>query len=87
MASCVVGMKKPDPQIYLLVCEKLGVNPEDCVYVGDGGSNELTGAAGVGMYPVMIQDPGEDEDTHVVDKEKSWNGPVISTLNEILRIL
>ena len=34
---------KPDPQGLNLVCEKLGVSPEDCVYVGDSEVDMLTG--------------------------------------------
>lgn len=82
--SCVVCLKKPDPKIYRLTCELLGVKPEDCMYVGDGSSNELTGATEVGMHPVLISDPGDNEDTHFVDKEVNWNGPVISSLDEVL---
>lgn len=85
--SCVVSLKKPDPKIYLYACEKLGVKPEDCLYVGDGSSNELTGAAAVGMHPIMIVDPGETADTHFVDKEQEWNGRTISTLDEVLGIV
>ena len=39
--SCREGITKPDPRIYLLACQKLGVSPEECVYVGDGSSQEL----------------------------------------------
>lgn len=85
--SCVVSLKKPDPRIYLLACSNLGVKPEEVLYVGDGSSNELTGAAAVGMHPVQIQDPGETEDTHFVDKEQNWQGPVISSLYEVLDIV
>lgn len=85
--SCVVSLKKPDPKIYLYACEKLGVKPEDCLYVGDGSSNELTGATAVGMHPVMIKDPGETADTHFVDKEKEWKGETISTLDEVLSLV
>ena len=87
--SCTEGVKKPDPQIYRLAAEKLDVNPEDCLYIGDGSSNELTGAAAVGMYPVLIIDPEEDRSgTHRVDFEgDNWNGLVISSLNEALNIV
>lgn len=44
-----VGMAKPDPAIYKLACLKLGVRPEQCVFVGDGGSDELNGASRAGM--------------------------------------
>jgi FMN phosphatase YigB (HAD superfamily) len=46
-----VGMAKPDPALYRLACGRLGVPPEACVFVGDGGSDELAGAAAVGMRP------------------------------------
>jgi putative hydrolase of the HAD superfamily len=35
---------KPDPRIFQLACKRLGLQPEDCLYVGDGGSNEFTAA-------------------------------------------
>jgi putative hydrolase of the HAD superfamily len=87
--SCTEGVKKPDPQIYTLAAEKLYVNPEDCLYIGDGSSNELTGAAAVGMHPVLIIDPEEDQaGTHRVDFEGAeWEGPVISSLKEVLNIV
>ena len=47
--SCLVRLKKPDPDIYELVCKYLRVSPNQCVYVGDGGSRELSGAQAVGM--------------------------------------
>lgn len=81
--SCDVNVKKPDPRIYLLACERLGVKPEDCLYVGDGSSHELTGAKAVGMHPVQIIDPNETVDTHFVDREKNWEGSRISYLKEV----
>ncbi|WP_158289395.1 HAD family hydrolase [Paenibacillus flagellatus] len=44
-----VGCAKPDPAIYGLACERLEVRPGDCLFVGDGGSDELNGAARAGM--------------------------------------
>ena len=41
--SCTVRLRKPDPRIYKLACEQLGVEPKDCLYVGDGLSDELSG--------------------------------------------
>lgn len=42
---------KPDERIYRLSCERLGVAPEETVFVGDGGSGELEGADRAGMRP------------------------------------
>ena len=85
--SCEACVKKPDPRIYHLVCERLGVKPGECLYIGDGGSQELTGALKIGMHPVLIRDPGETVDTHYVDREDDWKGPRISSLKEILNLL
>ena len=49
--SHAVGMVKPDPHIYQHACKNLGVAPSDCIFIGDGNSDELQGAAQVGMLP------------------------------------
>lgn len=53
--SCDVGLLKPDRQIYKLAMERLGVAPERCLFVGDGGSNELCGAKSAGMRTVFSE--------------------------------
>src|SRR3954451_14677682 len=55
--SVELGVCKPDPAIYLAACSRLGVDASDCVYVGDGGSRELSGAAAVGMTAVRLAAP------------------------------
>ena len=85
--SCSAGIKKPDPRIYYTATEQLGVNPQDCLYIGDGSSRELTGALRVGMHPVLIRDPGESDDTHFIDREEAWDGPAITSLKEVLDLL
>jgi haloacid dehalogenase superfamily, subfamily IA, variant 3 with third motif having DD or ED/haloacid dehalogenase superfamily, subfamily IA, variant 1 with third motif having Dx(3-4)D or Dx(3-4)E len=47
--SYQTGMCKPDVEIYKLACRRLQVQPEASVFVGDGGSNELYGAADAGL--------------------------------------
>lgn len=47
--SCEVKYAKPNPQIYLTGCGNLNVSPQDSIFIGDGGSNELQGATNVGM--------------------------------------
>lgn len=47
------GLQKPDPDIYKRCLEKLNVQAADCLYVGDGGSNELEAAEMVGMKAVQ----------------------------------
>ncbi len=52
--SCNVRLKKPDPAIYLLAANNLSVRPDECLYIGNGGSDELNGARCAGMTPVLI---------------------------------
>ena len=84
--SCAVGICKPDPRIYLHLCRLLSVEPEACLYVGDGSSKELTGAGNVGMTPVLIR-VGYDS---IFDERRpdalEWKGAVISHLSEILEL-
>jgi FMN phosphatase YigB (HAD superfamily) len=44
-----VGIKKPDPGIFLRACTLLSRNPEDCLYVGDSFEVDVIGAKNVGM--------------------------------------
>lgn len=53
--SCDVHLLKPDREIYLLSAGNLGVRPEEAVFVGDGGSDELSGAKAVGMKTVCTE--------------------------------
>ena len=53
--SCNVGLLKPDKQIYELAMQHLDVHPEQCLFVGDGGSNELYGAKLSGMGTVFSE--------------------------------
>ena len=53
--SCNVGFLKPDRKIYELAMQRLNVSPEQCLFVGDGGSNELYGAKSVGMGTVFSE--------------------------------
>lgn len=53
--SYEVHMKKPDSCIYEEAAKRLGVSLSECVFVGDGGSNELVGARAVGMKAIQAK--------------------------------
>jgi putative hydrolase of the HAD superfamily len=82
--SCSVGLAKPDPRIYLLACEELGVEPRAAVFVGDGANDELAGAERVGMRAVLIHTPGKDP---YWPAAKDWAGPRITSIPEVLELL
>lgn len=84
--SSVAGIQKPDPRIYRMATDQLKVSPEDCLYIGDGDSRELTGAAGVGMHPILIRVPHEDSDSALRSSPEidDCQCPRISSLREVL---
>jgi putative hydrolase of the HAD superfamily len=84
--SCLLGARKPDPAIYLHAVAHLGVAPEECLFVGDGGSRELTGARALGMQAVRLLRPGEEEADRY-DHDVAFTGEAIATLSDLLVIL
>ncbi|MEZ0112910.1 putative hydrolase of the HAD superfamily [Catenulispora sp. EB89] len=84
--SCDEGLKKPNPAFFHLVCDRLGVAPADCLYVGDGGSRELTGAAAVGMTPVMLR-AADWHGNSAHDREDDWPGPEIASFTELISVI
>ena len=85
--SCEERIKKPSRRIYEIACERLNVKPEECVYVGDGSSEELTGAASVGMRPILKRaDLTDVYDPHRSDVE-NWQGTVIDEIAELCNII
>ena len=53
--SSKAGVRKPDPKIYLMMCDLLGVKPQACVYLDDLGIN-CKPAAGLGMTAIKVVD-------------------------------
>jgi putative hydrolase of the HAD superfamily len=56
--SSVVGLHKPDPRIYHLACERLGITPTEAVFLDDIGRNLKT-ARELGMRTIRVNDPDE----------------------------
>jgi putative hydrolase of the HAD superfamily len=51
--SAKIGLRKPDPRIYRMMVEKLGVDPNACVYLDDLGVN-LKPAREMGMTTIKV---------------------------------
>jgi putative hydrolase of the HAD superfamily len=51
--SSKAGVRKPDPRIYLMMCEYLGLEPAQCVYLDDLGVN-CKPAAQLGMHAIKV---------------------------------
>src|SRR5438445_11559595 len=56
--SAVVGLRKPDPRIYELVCRELGVAPSRVAFLDDIGRN-LKPARELGMATIKVEDPDQ----------------------------
>ena len=64
--SCSVGVMKPDREIFELACSRLCVQPSEAYFVGDGGYDELQGAASVGMRTIQA--------AWYQDRDVKWSG-------------
>lgn len=65
--SSRVGLRKPDPDFYLLACEMAGVHPTEVVFLDDIGVN-LKAARALGMRTIKVTEPDDalEELSHVL---------------------
>ena len=56
--SSIEGVRKPDPRIYEIACDRLGVKAENCVFLDDLGVN-LKPARAMGMTTIKVVDPDD----------------------------
>jgi putative hydrolase of the HAD superfamily len=80
--SCAVGLCKPDPRIYERALDDLCVPARSCVYIGDGGHDELSGAARVGMTAVLLEPGHQSTRPHL----SNWR-PRIASIEEVLTLI
>lgn len=78
--SDVVGVRKPDPQIFHLTLEQLQVSPDRTLHVGDDPSTDVLGARRAGMWAALL---GPSEVSFPEDRRVG----AIETLAELPRIL
>ena len=78
--SAVVGVRKPDPQIFTLGVEALGMQPDEVVVVGDSMDKDIIPASKAGCHTVWFKGEGWTNDP--VDESPA--GKVITDLTQIL---
>lgn len=83
--SCYAGCVKPDPRIYEMCLGDLGVVPAECVFVGDGGSDELEGARDLGMATIMIAGFIRAVFPAMIEERRKHADFMIERLDELLR--
>lgn len=79
--SAVVGIRKPDPQIFLLGVDALGMKPEEVTVVGDSLEKDIIPAKRAGCHAVWLKGEGW---TNAQDGENQADR-VIMTLDELLQ--
>jgi putative hydrolase of the HAD superfamily len=84
--SVEAGYRKPHPHLYRDMCAALDRHPNELLYVGDGGSNELTGAIRSGMSAALLR-TSDNVDAVIYDPETEWLGPVIDGLDKLPALL
>jgi putative hydrolase of the HAD superfamily len=78
VVSGIEGVEKPDPAIFHLALQKVGLPASDVVYVGDVPDFDIDPAAAVGMFPVLIDRRGRHPD---------FTGPRVSDLRDLPALL
>jgi putative hydrolase of the HAD superfamily len=73
------GIHKPDPAIFKIACDKMGVLPEEVIFVGDTFSTDIYGAVLSGMKTVFLH-------SDILHKTK-LDMPMIHSIEELPDIL
>jgi putative hydrolase of the HAD superfamily len=83
--SPILGIRKPDPAIYLEASQQVGIPPEKCVYIGDNIDRDFSGSkkAGFGMNIIIIS-PEKLAKKKITDENRP--DAVIHEFKEILDI-
>lgn len=84
--SCEVGHLKPHPRIYEIACERLGVAPEACVYIGDR-PEEVIGARAVGMRAARVRPPHDDTYEARELNRPLWDGAELDSVTQVMALL
>ncbi len=63
-ASSEIGFAKPAPEAFGAVCKHLGVQPDECVYVGDRLDVDARASFSAGLRGVWLDRAGDKNDVH-----------------------
>lgn len=80
--SAVVGVRKPDPQIFRLGCEALGMAPEHVLVIGDSLRKDIEPAEKIGCKVMWLKGKGWTE-----AEDAQLHPAIIKSLNDVLNLL
>ena len=81
--SSVVGVRKPDPAIFELGVEALGLTPDEVAVVGDSYTKDILPARSLGCHTVWLKGIGWEEEAH----DESLPSAVIGSLEELPEVI
>ena len=81
--SAVVGVRKPDPRIFQMGIDALGLKPEDTIVIGDSYSKDIVPAATLGCQTIWVRGKGWDNEA----VEESLPTAIINHLKELTTLL
>ena len=82
--SAVVGIRKPDPRIFLMGVEALGLKPEEVTVVGDSLDKDIIPAHEAGCQTVWLRGEGWSPESH---NEDCPYCEIIDSLDELLEMI
>lgn len=90
--SYEVRLTKPDPAIYALVCDRLGIAPSSAAFIGDGGDSELVGARDAGLSPYwatwfLDRWPAKTKRMETVLRNGAGEFPRLRSPSEVLAVM
>jgi len=68
------GWRKPDPRVFHYLLEKMGEDPENCIFIGDDPRWDVEGPKAVGMKTLLLDRSGKKENS-------------IQNFNEVIKYL
>ena len=85
--SCHCGWCKPHAAIYHYALERMGVEVQEALFIGDGGSDEHKGVAAIGLDNVLITRHLEHYDEKIRAERRSYIRWQIEQLPELVTLL
>ena len=79
--SAVVGVRKPDPKIFQLGVNALGLKPEEVLVIGDSYKKDIVPAESIGCHVAWIKGKG-----WTADEDAQMHPNIIKNLREILDV-
>ena len=76
--SGIEGIEKPDPELFRLAVERIGVPASGCVYVGDSVDFDVEPARSIGMFPVLLDRR---------ERFPTYEGPRVTSLEQLSGVI